>query len=137
MHLNAAAETQKPTATFTGDVYMTPVATGEHPSRLSVALVRFTPGARTYWHVHPLGQLLHVTEGTALVGTRDGTVVRARAGDSVVCPPGEQHWHGATADTFTSHLAIQEAAPDGSGPVTWLEPVPDDVYARADEHARG
>ncbi|NAZ84995.1 cupin domain-containing protein [Kineococcus sp. T90] len=113
---------------------MTPLAAGEEPSRLSVALVRFTPGARTHWHVHPLGQVLHVTEGVALVGTRDGTVVRARAGDSVVCSPGEEHWHGATADAFAAHLAIQEAADDGSGatsPVTWREPVAEDVYRAA------
>ncbi|NAZ85730.1 cupin domain-containing protein [Kineococcus sp. T90] len=113
---------------------MTPLATGEAPSRLSVALVRFTPGARTHWHVHPLGQLLHVTEGVALVGTRDGSVVRARAGDTIVCSPGEEHWHGATEDSFAAHLAIQESADDGSGapsPVTWLEPVAEDVYQAA------
>ena len=63
--------------------------------------MRFTPGARTHWHVHPMGQVLHVTDGTALVVTRDGSVLRARAGDTVVCfPPGEEHWHGATADSF-------------------------------------
>ncbi|GAB3458005.1 cupin domain-containing protein [Kineococcus endophyticus] len=132
MELKHPAATQAPTATFTGDVFMTPLATGVAPSRVAVALVRFTPGARTFWHVHPAGQLLHVTDGTALVGTRDGSVVRARAGDTVVCPPGEEHWHGATADSFAAHLAIQESVTDGSGqasPVTWLEPVPDDVYA--------
>jgi quercetin dioxygenase-like cupin family protein len=133
MPLNSLNPTQKPTATFTGDVYMTPVATGEAPSRVSVALVRFTPGARTYWHRHPLGQILHVTEGHALIGTRDGSVVQARAGDSVVCPPGEEHWHGATADTLTAHLAIQESYPD-EGPVTWLEPVTDQTYRAAQEN---
>ena len=139
MQLNTLGATQAPTTTFTGEVLMTPLATGEEPSRLSVALVRFTPGARTHWHVHPLGQVLHVTEGVALVGTRDGSVVRARAGDSVVCSPGEEHWHGATADTFAAHLAIQEAAEDASGassPVTWLEPVAEDVY-RSAQPSRG
>ena len=136
MQLNTPAPTQRPTETFTGEVLMTPLATGVQPSRLGVAHVRFTPGARTSWHVHPLGQVLHVTDGTALVGTRDGSVVRARAGHTVVCAPGEEHWHGATADASTAHLAIQEAAPvdgeDGTwSPVTWLEPVTDDVYAAA------
>lgn len=81
-----------------------------------------------------MGQVLHVTDGTALVGTRDGSVLRARAGDTVVCSPGEEHWHGATADSFAAHLAIHEAADtDGGGtsPVTWLEPVTDEDYARA------
>jgi quercetin dioxygenase-like cupin family protein len=136
MQLNTPSPTQAPTATFTGQVLMTPLATGVEPSRLGVALVRFTPGARTYWHVHPLGQVLHVTDGTALVGTRDGSVVRARAGDTVVCSPGEEHWHGATSDGFAAHLAIQESADDAAGgpsPVTWLEPVPDEVYAAAQQ----
>lgn len=134
MQLNHPAPTQYLTETFTGEVLMTPLATGVEPSRVGVAHVRFTPGARTFWHVHPLGQVLHVTDGTALVGTRDGSVLRARAGDTVVCAPGEEHWHGATASGFAAHLAIHEAADDGVGgtsPVTWLEPVPDDVYAAA------
>ncbi|WP_456077710.1 MmyB family transcriptional regulator, partial [Kineococcus indalonis] len=58
-----------------------------------------------------------------------------RAGDTVVCPPGEEHWHGATADTFMSHFALLEAGPDGSNPTTWLEAVPDEQYAAAQPHA--
>lgn len=61
---------------------------------------------------------------------RQGTNLAA-PGDSVVCPPGEEHWHGAAADTFAAHLAIQESAADGSEPVTWLEPVPQETYDRA------
>ena len=91
MQLNTLSATQAPTATFTGNVYMTPLGAGKAPSRLSVALVRFTPASRTHWPVHPLGQVLHVTEGIALVSTRDGKVVRARAGATIVCPPGEAH----------------------------------------------
>jgi len=134
VQLNHPALTQYLTETFTGQVLMTPLAAGVQPSRVGMAHVRFTPGARTHWHVHPLGQVLQVTDGTALVGTRDGSVVRARAGDTVVCAPGEEHWHGATTDAFAAHLAIHEAADDGAGgtsPLTWLEPVPDDVYAAA------
>lgn len=134
MQLNTPAATQKMTATFTGEVLMTPLATGEAPSRVGIAHVRFTPGARTHWHVHPLGQVLHVTDGTALVGTRDGSVLRARAGDTVVCSPGEEHWHGATADSFAAHLAVHESADTadgGTSPVTWLEPVSEEDYRRA------
>ena len=100
---------------------------------MTVALVRFTPGARTNWHSHTVGQTLHVTEGVGLVGTRDGSVLRVRAGDTVVCPPGEEHWHGAAADTFMSHLAMLEALPGGGDPTTWLEPVPDEQYQAADQ----
>ncbi|MFP5345769.1 MAG: cupin domain-containing protein [Actinomycetes bacterium] len=120
-----------PASNFTGEVYVTPVYSGKEPSRMTVALVRFAPGAHTNWHSHAVGQTLHVTEGVGLVGTRDGTVLRVRAGDTVVCPPGEEHWHGAAADTFMSHLAMLEARQGGEDPTTWLEPVPDEEYQAA------
>ncbi|MEV4656681.1 cupin domain-containing protein [Micromonospora sp. NPDC049301] len=123
-----------PAQNFTGDVYLTPIYTGTEPSRMTAALVRFTPGARTNWHSHAVGQTLHVTEGVGVVGTRDGTVLRIRAGDTVICPPGEEHWHGATDDTFMSHLALLEALPDGGDPTSWLEPVPGAQYDRANQH---
>jgi quercetin dioxygenase-like cupin family protein len=122
-----------PASNFTGDVYLTPVYSGTGPSRMTVGLVRFTPGARTNWHRHAVGQTLHVTEGVGLVGTRDGSVVRVRAGDTVVCPPEEEHWHGAAADTFMSHLAMLENLPDGGDPTTWLEPVDDAAYDAANQ----
>jgi quercetin dioxygenase-like cupin family protein len=122
-----------PAQRFTGDVYVTPIYNGTAPSRMTVALVRFTPGARTHWHSHAVGQTLHVTDGLGLVGTRDGTVLRIRAGDTVNCPPDEQHWHGAAADTFMSHLAMLESLPDGADPTTWLEPLADEEYQNANQ----
>lgn len=132
MELRPVSPTAKaPAQAFTGDVYVTPIYTGQEPSRMTVALVRFTPGARTNWHSHAVGQTLHVTEGVGLVGTRDGSVLRVRAGDTVICPPGEDHWHGATADTFMSHLAMLESLPGGEDPTVWLEPVADEQYQAA------
>src|SRR3979490_200700 len=107
MELKPVSATAKaPAQNFTGDVYVNPIYKGQEPSRMVVALVRFTPGARTNWHSHAVGQTLHVTDGARLVGTRDGSVSRGRPGDTVVCPPGEEHWHGAAADTFMSHFAM-------------------------------
>jgi quercetin dioxygenase-like cupin family protein len=120
-----------PAQAFTGDVYLTPIYSGAEPSRMTVALVRFTPGARTNWHAHAVGQTLHVTEGIGLVGTRDGSVARVRAGDTVVCPPGEEHWHGAAADTFMSHFAMLESLPGNVDPTTWLEPLDEERYQAA------
>ncbi len=125
------ATAKAPATAFTGDVYVTAVSPGTEPSRMTVALVRFTPGAHTNWHSHAVGQILHVTEGVGLVGTRDGSVVQVRAGDTVICPPGEEHWHGATADTFMSHLAMLEVLPGGEDPTTWREPLPAQQYESA------
>jgi quercetin dioxygenase-like cupin family protein len=89
MHqLNPVNPTAKaPASRFVGDVYLTPIYNGEQPSRMSVTLVRFTPGAHTNWHSHAVGQTLHVTEGVGLVGTRDGQVLRVRAGDTTSAHP--------------------------------------------------
>ena len=134
--LNPVNPTAKaPASRFVGDVYLTPIYNGDEPSRMSVTLVRFTPGAHTNWHSHAVGQTLHVTEGVGLVGTRDGQVLRVRAGDTIICPPDEDHWHGAAADTFISHLAMLESRPDGSDPTTWLEPVLEEEYSAANKQS--
>jgi quercetin dioxygenase-like cupin family protein len=133
MELEPIAPTvQAPGERFTGDVYVTPLHTPREPSRLIASLVRFTPGARTNWHSHHLGQALHCTEGAGLVVTRDGTVLRLRAGDTVWTPPGEEHWHGATASNVMCHHALLEGTADGDG-TTWLEPVTDDEYQQAQD----
>ena len=133
MELRPATPTAKgPASTFTGDVYVNPIYRGEDPSRMIVSLVRFTPGARTNWHSHPVGQTLHVTDGIGLVQTRDGTTIRMRPGDTVYTPPGEEHWHGATAGNFMGHLAMLESVPGGDG-AAWLEPVTDEQYRAANQ----
>ena len=133
MELKPVTPTAKcPASTFTGDVYINPIYRGEEPSRMIVSLVRFTPGARTNWHSHAVGQTLHVTDGIGLVQTRDGTVIRMRPGDTVYTPSGQEHWHGATAGNFMCHLAMLEGAHGADG-TTWLEPVSDEQYQAANE----
>ena len=110
---------------FTGNVRFDPLLAAAEPSRVSAALVTFEPGARTAWHTHPLGQRLIVTAGCGWVKCEDGAKREIRAGDVVVCPPGEKHWHGATA-TAMSHIAIQEAL-DGKL-VDWMAKVSDEDY---------
>lgn len=107
-----------PAQNFTGDVYVNPIKQAQEPSRLIASLVCFTPGARTNWHSHALGQTLHCTEGIGLVVTRDGTVISLRPGDTVWTPPGEDHWHGATKGNMMCHYALLED--DGQGGATWL-----------------
>jgi quercetin dioxygenase-like cupin family protein len=134
MELIPVRDTAKaPAARFTGDVYLTMIKTPEPPSKLVASLVRFTPGARTNWHSHAIGQTLYVTEGVGLVVNRDGQVIRMRAGDTVWTPPGEEHWHGGAGTTCMSHIAMLEGIEDGDG-TTWLEPVTDDEYTAAHEN---
>jgi quercetin dioxygenase-like cupin family protein len=123
------ATTKGPAETFTGDVYVDAIAAPHEPNqRMVVARVRFTPGARTAWHSHALGQTLHVTEGVALIGTRDGQVIRATPGQTIYTPPGEEHWHGATPEDFMEHLALLDNADDPSTTTDWLEHVTDHDY---------
>jgi quercetin dioxygenase-like cupin family protein len=122
-----------PQERFTGDVYLNSLHNGEAPSRLVAAMVRFTPGARTNWDSHPLGQTLHCTDGVGFVASRDGSVILMRAGDTVHTPPGEEHWHGATQDNMMCHLALVEH--DNGESATWLEPVSDQDYEAAHAQA--
>ena len=115
---------------FTGAVRVDPLFEAPEPARVRGALVTFEPGARTAWHTHPLGQTLIVTSGLGWAQRDGGPREDIRPGDVVWFPPGERHWHGATATTGMSHIAIQEAL-NGS-PVDWLEQVSDAQYrARA------
>ncbi len=113
---------------FTGTVRIDPLFSPPEPARVAGALVTFEPGARTAWHTHPLGQTLIVTVGLGWVQREGGPVEEIRPGDVVSIAPGEKHWHGASATTAMSHIAIQEKL-NGST-VTWLEHVSDAQYRR-------
>lgn len=113
---------------FTGSVRIDPLFEASAPARVRGAHVTFEPGARTTWHTHPLGQTIIITAGLGWVQRQGGPVEEIRPGDVVWFEPGEKHWHGATATTGMSHIAIQEAL-DGSV-VTWMEKVSDDDYRR-------
>ncbi|NQX13387.1 cupin domain-containing protein [Microbacteriaceae bacterium VKM Ac-2855] len=126
-----APTVKNPAAQFTGDVWLDVIAAPQEASqRMVVAAVRFTPGARTAWHSHARGQTLHITDGVALIGTRDGTILEAHAGQTIYCPPGEEHWHGATPEDYMQHLAMLENADDPAATTTWLEHVADADYHR-------
>jgi quercetin dioxygenase-like cupin family protein len=120
--------TQGPSDWFTGTVRIDPLFDRAEPSRVGGAGVTFEPGARTAWHTHPLGQTLVVAGGCGWAQREGGPVEEIRPGDVVWFAPGEKHWHGATATTAMSHIAVQEKL-NGS-PVTWLEKVTDQQYRR-------
>src|SRR5690349_22418443 len=109
---------------FTGDVYIDALAAPAGSSTFAAALVHFTPGARTAWHTHPHGQTIWVTEGVGHCQRRGGPVELIRAGDRVFFEPGEEHWHGAAATRFMTHIAILEVDEEGH-PASWGEHVTD------------
>ena len=111
---------------FTGTVWQDPIIEAAEPARVRALKVAFEPGARTAWHTHPLGQTLHVINGVGFMGLRNEVPQVIKAGDTVWIPPGEEHWHGASATNSMTHIAIQEAL---NGSVAeWLEQVSDDQY---------
>jgi quercetin dioxygenase-like cupin family protein len=113
---------------FTGTVRIDPLFSPPDPARVAGALVTFEPGARTAWHTHRLGQTLFVMTGLGWVQRKGGPVEEIRPGDVVWFAPGEKHWHGATAATAMSHIAVQEKL-DGKA-VDWMEHVTAEQYQR-------
>ncbi len=112
---------------YTGKVSLQEITSTPYASDLRVLVVTFEPGARTGWHTHPLGQLLHIMSGGARVQKAGGRVEELQAGDAVWFEPGERHWHGAAPDQKMVHLAVHRA--DESGRVvTWQELVTDAEY---------
>ena len=115
-----------PAEYFTGTVRLDAPFAGTEPARITGATVTFEPGARTNWHTHPLGQMLIVTAGQGWAQVWGGPREDIRPGDVVWFAPGEKHWHGATATTAVTHIALQEKL-EGKA-VDWLEPVSDEQY---------
>jgi quercetin dioxygenase-like cupin family protein len=116
---------------FTGQVWMDEIAILPEPGLVRSLRVHFSPGARTAWHAHPLGQVLHVLDGVGRVQAEGGPVVEVRPGDTVVAGPGEMHWHGASPDRTMSHIAIQERDPATGETTIWSGPVTDEDYFAA------
>ena len=117
-----------PAEWFTGSVRIDPLFQGEAPARVAGASVTFEPGARTAWHTHPLGQTLIVVSGMGWAQREGGPVEEIRPGDVVWFSPEERHWHGATATTGMTHIAIQEGL-DGKV-VEWMEQVSEGEYKK-------
>ncbi len=111
---------------FTGAVRIDPLFRSDAPARAVGLSVTFEPGARTAWHTHPLGQALVVMAGSGWVQSEGSPIEEMHPGDVVSCLPGEKHWHGATATTGVTHIAVQEQL-DGKT-VEWMEKVSDEQY---------
>ena len=121
-HRSKPSTAKGPSDWFSGDVYIDAVAEGHGASPATVAFVHFTPGARTAWHSHSIGQSLFVTEERAESRHAESRSSPCAPVTPSLPPGGEWHWHGAAPDHFMTHLAVSEGAPE------WGDHVSDEDY---------
>ena len=68
--------------------------------------VTFEPGCRNNWHSHTGGQILIAVGGTGYYQERGKSAVRIEVGDVIEIAPNVEHWHGASPESWFSHIAI-------------------------------
>jgi quercetin dioxygenase-like cupin family protein len=106
---------------FVGQSYLN-MLTG---NGVSIANVTFEPGCRNNWHIHHAdqggGQVLLCVSGRGWYQEWDKESRELHPGDVVEIPAGVKHWHGATKDSWFSHLAVE--VPGKNNYNQWLEPV--------------
>ncbi len=118
---------------FVGQSYLAPIST----SQVGIYNVTFEPKCRNYWHIHHAdkggGQILICIAGQGYYQEWGKDAVLMRAGDVINIPVGVKHWHGATADSWFSHLAIEVPGENCSN--EWLEAVKDDEYNKLNKRS--
>ena len=111
---------------FVGKSYLNMLST----EQVSIGNVTFEPGCRNNWHIHRAarggGQILLVTAGRGWYQELGQPARALSPGDVVEIPPEVKHWHGAAADSWFAHLAVE--VPSEGGASEWLEPVGDEHY---------
>lgn len=111
---------------FIGKSYLNMLST----EQVVIGNVTFEPGCRNNWHIHHAdqggGQILLVTAGEGWYQEWAHKPRNLKAGDIVHIPAGVKHWHGAAADTWFQHLAIE--VPGANGRTEWCEPVAEEAY---------
>ncbi|MSO77846.1 MAG: cupin domain-containing protein [Alphaproteobacteria bacterium] len=118
---------QGPADKFSGTVWQDEVVVGTAPSRMRATIVSFTPGARTAWHTHPVGQVLYCLSGIGRVQRKGEPVQILNPGDTVMIPPEVMHWHGAAPDRLFAHMAMSESTDKGET-TSWYELVSEAEY---------
>lgn len=115
-------------AYFTGKSYLAPVSS----SQVGIYNVTFEPGCRNNWHIHHAakggGQLLVCTAGEGWYQEEGKPAVSLTPGTVITIPANVKHWHGAKADSWFSHIAVEVPGKDCSN--EWCEPVTDEEYAK-------
>lgn len=115
---------------FTGKSYLATL-TSNKDLNVPLSNVTFEPGCRNNWHSHTGGQLLIVIGGEGLYQERGKPARHLKVGDVVEIAPNIEHWHGATATSWFSHLATVGNPHNNEN--TWLEAVSDEEYVKANQ----
>jgi len=116
---------------FRGTSYLNPL-TKPGESTVFLANVTFEPGCRNNWHIHHAksggGQILICTAGSGWYQEYGKEAVSLEPGTVIVIPPEVKHWHGAKADSWFSHIAVEVPGEETSN--EWLEAVSEESYSR-------
>ena len=108
---------------FVGNSYLNSLVSKDDNIDVGVSNVNFEPGCRNNWHIHHNGfQILLVTAGEGWYQEEGKPAQLLKPGDVVAIHEGVKHWHGATKDSWFSHIAITK------GESEWCEPVSDEEY---------
>ncbi|KRL55056.1 cupin domain-containing protein [Furfurilactobacillus rossiae] len=108
---------------FIGQSYLKNLVSADDNVNVNVGNVTFEPGCRNDWHIHHNGyQILLVTGGEGWYQEDGKPAQLLHPGDVVTIHDGVKHWHGATKDSWFSHVAIT------TGTSEWLEPISDAAY---------
>ncbi len=114
---------------FIGNSYLNPLTDPKETS-VFLANVTFEPGCRNNWHIHHAksggGQLLICTAGSGWYQEEGKEAVSLEPGTVITIPPEVKHWHGAKADSWFSHIAVEVPGEETSN--EWLEAVDDETY---------
>ena len=114
---------------FIGQSYLNPLVDIDN-TNIFVANVTFEPGCRNNWHIHNAksggGQVLICTAGEGWYQEQGKPAQSLKPGVVINIQPGIKHWHGATKDSWFSHVAVEVPGEDYS--TEWLEPVDDEEY---------
>lgn len=114
---------------FVGNSYLKPL-TNPKDCNVFLANVTFEPACRNNWHIHHSskggGQILICVEGEGWYQEEGKLARKLAVGDIVVIPPNVKHWHGATKDSWFSHIAVEVPGEDTQN--EWCEKVSDEQY---------
>ncbi|SDN27238.1 cupin domain-containing protein [Lachnospira pectinoschiza] len=114
---------------FQGNSFLKPLTEfGKCP--VFLANVTFEPRCRNNWHIHHAksggGQLLICTAGEGWYQEEGKEAVSLTPGTVITIPAEVKHWHGAKADSWFSHIAVE--VPGEECKNEWCEPVSDEDY---------